>query len=292
MQTKSIFEEALADARQLKEVAEQNAKNAIINAVTPKIKQLIEMQLGIDIVNEVNEGDEVNDDDLLLNLLNPDTEGDVNHPEQYVHHGREADAEETNPTPGFEDGEEKFVLSRESLESLTSLVYEKATDELKENNDSIELQVLRASNDTIKFKNACVNLYESGRKINCKKYNERIRQKRSKLLNLYKKLEENNHKFNKNKFQLLKEKLETTNHLLMKSYDKRINRVQKRLDKLTEIATKLNNNEVGSKVNAKFRRGIGNLYTEAVGLENKTNINTKEVTKLQDKILELYNLVK
>jgi len=69
MQTKSIFEEALADARQLKEVAEQNAKNAIINAVTPKIKQLIEMQLGIDIVNEVNEGDEVNDDDLLLNLL-------------------------------------------------------------------------------------------------------------------------------------------------------------------------------------------------------------------------------
>ncbi len=86
--------------------------------------------------------------------------------------------------------------------------------------------------------------------------------------------------------------MEITNHLLMKSYDKRINRVQKRLEKLTEIATKLNNNKVGSKVNAKFRNGIGNLYTETVGLENKTNINKKEVTKLQDKILELYNLVK
>jgi hypothetical protein len=290
MQTKSIFEEALADARQLKEVAEQNAKNAIINAVTPKIKQLIEMQLGIDVHDEITEGDDT-DDDLLLNLLNPDTEGNVNHPKQYIHHGREAGTEEVT-SPECEDDEEKFVLSRESLESLTTLVYEKATDELKENNDSIELQILRATDDIIKFKNACISLYESGKKINHKKYNERIRQKRSKLLNLYQKLEENNQKFNKNKFNLLKEKLEITNHLLMKSYDKRINRVQKRLEKLTEIATKLNNNKVGSKVNAKFRNGIGNLYTETVGLENKTNINKKEVTKLQDKILELYNLVK
>lgn len=43
--SKSLFEEAIADARQLREVAEQNAKNAIIEAVTPRIREFIETQL-------------------------------------------------------------------------------------------------------------------------------------------------------------------------------------------------------------------------------------------------------
>ena len=43
--SRSLFEEAIADAKQLREVAEQNAKKAIVEAVTPKIKELIERQL-------------------------------------------------------------------------------------------------------------------------------------------------------------------------------------------------------------------------------------------------------
>ena len=43
--SKSLFEEAIADARQLREAAEQNAKNAIIEAVTPRIREFIESQL-------------------------------------------------------------------------------------------------------------------------------------------------------------------------------------------------------------------------------------------------------
>lgn len=43
--TSSLFQEALADAKQLKEVAEQNARNAVIDAVTPTIRQFIEDQL-------------------------------------------------------------------------------------------------------------------------------------------------------------------------------------------------------------------------------------------------------
>jgi hypothetical protein len=42
---KTLFEEALADMRQLKELAESNAKQSIIDDVTPRIKQLIESQL-------------------------------------------------------------------------------------------------------------------------------------------------------------------------------------------------------------------------------------------------------
>jgi len=40
-----IFEEAIADAKKLREVAEDNAKKAILEAVTPRIREFIESQL-------------------------------------------------------------------------------------------------------------------------------------------------------------------------------------------------------------------------------------------------------
>lgn len=43
--SKQLYEEALADVKKLKEIAEDNAKRAILEAVTPRIKDLIENQL-------------------------------------------------------------------------------------------------------------------------------------------------------------------------------------------------------------------------------------------------------
>ena len=43
--TKQLYEEALADVKKLKEVAEDNAKRALLEAVTPRIRDLIENQL-------------------------------------------------------------------------------------------------------------------------------------------------------------------------------------------------------------------------------------------------------
>ena len=43
--SKTVYEEAIADAKLLRETAEQNAKNAIIEAVTPRIRNFIEEQL-------------------------------------------------------------------------------------------------------------------------------------------------------------------------------------------------------------------------------------------------------
>ena len=56
--SKTLYEEALADAKQLKEIAESNAKRAIIEAVTPKIRDLIERQL-------LGESDDESDDEVL-----------------------------------------------------------------------------------------------------------------------------------------------------------------------------------------------------------------------------------
>ena len=60
----SLYKDAIADARKLREAAEQNAKNRIIDAVTPKLRRLIERQ--------ILEGDEFVDDSAIDDLI--DTE--------------------------------------------------------------------------------------------------------------------------------------------------------------------------------------------------------------------------
>ena len=67
--SKSLYEEAIADAKQLREMAEQNAKNQIIEAITPKIQRLIEKQL----VGEGLETEEL-EDEALSSLLPDDLE--------------------------------------------------------------------------------------------------------------------------------------------------------------------------------------------------------------------------
>ena len=56
--SKSLYDEAIAEAKLLQETAEQNAKNAIIEAVTPKIREFIEEQL-------LRETSSASDDDIL-----------------------------------------------------------------------------------------------------------------------------------------------------------------------------------------------------------------------------------
>jgi len=50
--SKNLYNEAIAEAKQLREMAEQNAKNKIIEAVTPRIRALIEQQLMDDVEEE------------------------------------------------------------------------------------------------------------------------------------------------------------------------------------------------------------------------------------------------
>lgn len=72
--SKSVIDEALADARQLKELAEENAKRALIEMVTPRIKQLVESRLlGED--TEVAESDEVDEIDESDDVVEGDTVG-------------------------------------------------------------------------------------------------------------------------------------------------------------------------------------------------------------------------
>jgi len=58
-----MFEEAIADAKKLREVAEANAKKAVLEAVTPKIREFIESELlESQHSDEVDEADEETDE--------------------------------------------------------------------------------------------------------------------------------------------------------------------------------------------------------------------------------------
>jgi len=59
-----LFEEAIADAKKLKEVAEENAKKAILESVTPQIREFIEEQL----LEGEKESEETEDDDTSESL--------------------------------------------------------------------------------------------------------------------------------------------------------------------------------------------------------------------------------
>lgn len=61
MSTKSLYEEAIADARKIKEVAEENAKKAILETVTPRIREFIEQQL-LEQNDEMSEEEEVDEE--------------------------------------------------------------------------------------------------------------------------------------------------------------------------------------------------------------------------------------
>lgn len=74
--SKTLYDEAIADAKRLREVAETNAKNAIVEAVTPRIREFIDKQLvGNDskpvaaekfLVDALNEGVEDTDEEVVL----------------------------------------------------------------------------------------------------------------------------------------------------------------------------------------------------------------------------------
>ena len=66
----NIYEQAIADAKKLREVAEQNAKNAIIEAITPRVRELIDNELthsySDETISESYASFEDSDDDIIL----------------------------------------------------------------------------------------------------------------------------------------------------------------------------------------------------------------------------------
>jgi len=98
--SKTLYDEAIADAKRLREVAEQNAKNAIVEAVTPRIREFIDSQLVGDTTKSVSA------EKFLVDALNEGATDD--------------------------SGEDEVVLDESALKSLVSLFTPKQTTQAKD----------------------------------------------------------------------------------------------------------------------------------------------------------------
>jgi len=67
----TLYKEAIAEAQQLKELAEQNAKNKIIEALTPRIQAMVESQL-LSEQDDIDIIDSDDDDDGLMPMPTPE----------------------------------------------------------------------------------------------------------------------------------------------------------------------------------------------------------------------------
>jgi len=126
-----LFEEAIADAKKLKEVAEENAKKAILESVTPQIREFIEEQL--------LEGDDKMCEQCGKSL----SEGDHDHDED--------DKED--------DLNEEVYLDEGALASLVNLIGVDALDSLNESKTS-KLRNAKRSSRTKKGERMSRKYYE------------------------------------------------------------------------------------------------------------------------------------
>lgn len=118
----NIFEEAIADARKLKEVAEENAKKAILESITPQIREFIEEQL-LEGEGQTSEQKTCSECGHVQEVSESDaTCSECNSPMMEV----EADSESD------EDLNEEIYLDESALASLVGLIGENALDSLNE----------------------------------------------------------------------------------------------------------------------------------------------------------------
>ena len=117
-----LFEEAIADAKKLREIAEENAKKKIIDSMAPRIRQLIEQELVPDM--DIGQEDDVSLEDIMLDPKPEDASPDAE-PTVVVNVDGTANigiSSEEVEVADDEDEDDLMVLNQESAMALASLI--------------------------------------------------------------------------------------------------------------------------------------------------------------------------
>ena len=115
----SLFEEAIADAKKIREVAEENAKKAVLEAVTPKIREFIESQI-------LEQDDEKDKDDDKKNEMDCTNEGGAC---SSANEGKATGRKCTNCGGMIHEKEDKLVeLDESAISALMDLIGEDSKD--------------------------------------------------------------------------------------------------------------------------------------------------------------------
>jgi hypothetical protein len=191
----NLYDEAIADARSLKEMAEKNARNKIIESITPRIRKLIERQILAEQEDEEipNMDLDAPEDDADLEMpdasamppapmsdtsamppggltspagVNPDNGEEVTHTvttktasgtevKINVRVDKHGEASATTETGSVDDEDEEVTLNKESLESLADMILGERKSDLP------SLSQIRRQTDSLKRLSKTLPLSES-----------------------------------------------------------------------------------------------------------------------------------
>ena len=123
-----LFEEAIADAKKLREIAEENAKRKIIDSMAPRIRQLIEQELVPDMDSDMgsDQEDDVSLGDLMLDMQPEEDVESGPDPTVVVNVDGTANigisSEEVELADEDEGEDDLLVLNQESAMALANLI--------------------------------------------------------------------------------------------------------------------------------------------------------------------------
>lgn len=165
----NLYDQAIADAKKLKELAEQNATNKIIESIAPKIRMLIEQEIDQDIDMSDGEDDSIEEDmEDLDAMLNTPTSVDI---DSSVSSFRPIDVEEEINLEDEDEESEKNVTVNITVESRldrrAKLLRKKAVGlviKLKEAKSNKQKNILLR--ELSKIKKNLVLTNESDKKLN------------------------------------------------------------------------------------------------------------------------------
>jgi len=176
----NLYQEAIIEAKQLKEVAEQNAKNKIIEALTPQIQLMIEQQLSDDFEEEEVEEDFV--EEIPDQVSGPDISSAEITPSlptldlgsTIVVDSEEEEEEEADISLDIDgelkldiegqddddDEEDELLLSKAGVEMLESYIHRSRNTKISKRVSAInkKLKTLKEAINSVNFEN--LNLLE------------------------------------------------------------------------------------------------------------------------------------
>lgn len=267
--TTSIAKEAFVEAKQLREIAERNAKQALLEAVTPKLKDMINRQL-------LNEGPMEHDEEDILMDMDPADSMSVPPAQAGIAPGVDAGDVQTVDVAAGEpagltwppDGEGKVTLDVDMLSpeqdvELTAESIEALAAFAGANAEKFGIRTLRISKklDTLKEQ-------KSDKPV----YSEKLRQVKIEIESMYRTLEESKTMPGDTK-GIIKENLEELYDSVNEMYvPARLRIARKSVDKIVRRARQMNeiahNHNMTTKAKKAFGQESVKVLKEAVSLHN------------------------
>jgi len=190
-----LYEEALADVRKLTEVAENNAKQAVLNAVVPRIQKLIENEL-------LGNSEDVTADDALSDPESLGLEDSVSAPDDEGKVTLDLDALQVEP--GSSDSE--FELSMENKNMLKALKSNSSKNKFMNEVKQVETTVAKYRSDKnvtseqiSQMIEKVENMYDYVQESVEAKDKEKLEQKLENIFKDLTNIQENMSKLNRNK---------------------------------------------------------------------------------------------